>query len=189
MGSENRFQKYGKISSILGKLRPESENSSRDESVRQLNSHLSERLNSPEDDEKASRLNETVESVVSSTVKEVKDLDLEQFSTPALETLLEAEKNGKDRKGVKTHLNSLIDSRRPEKPDAVKGRRKIIENLNLSLDEEVCSELTKDHLKSLESEQLRREDKIDELKELGLEEDRLRKSSTSDLEKLLEHLK
>lgn len=65
-------------------------------------------------------------------------------------------------------------------------KKEVAKHLNTDYTEPDLEEISLEELKELKKEQEHREDLIDKLKDKGLDEDDLRQSSTSDLEKLLE---
>lgn len=119
------------------------------------------------------------------TVKEFKDYanDLDLDSNEA-ELLLKVEISGKNRKGVKDYLKNKIEYFR-KNDDEGKKKEELRKELNLEISDKLFEKVSIEKLKKIKKEKDHRETLISEISEETDESpERLKKASTSDLEKI-----
>lgn len=119
------------------------------------------------------------------TVKDFKDYakDLDLDSNEA-ELFLKVEISGKNRKGVKDYLKNKIEYFR-DSTDEEERKKELREELNLDISDKLFEKVSLEKLENIKREKSYRETLISDIsEETGESPERLRKASTSDLEKI-----
>lgn len=200
MGRVEDYSSDKNFSSVLNRL---NRGSPRNDRFKDLSRSVKSNFSSETVQKKNStdRLPQTkVEEIVSGTVKDIKEFEMESLSTDAIMQILEVEKDNKNRKTAKKHLNKVLERKNgsQEVQDQKSSensysqddlsRRELIDHLEDHISQSNLMQLTKSELKNLKKGRDKRERLLNQMMDKGFDEERLRKLSTSDLEKTVQYL-